>query len=347
MNKLKKAAMFTDIHLGRRNNSEEHNTDCVNYVDWFCEQVKKDKSIDHIYFLGDWYEHRSSINGLTLQYSNRCAKKLNSLGLPIYFIVGNHDLHNRNNRDVFNTEIFEHLSNFNVINDITVLTNVHNSVLLIPYIYENENAELLKHEKVPVALGHLDLAGFILTGEHSISTHGLDHKKFFKKQKRVFSGHFHKRQEADNIHYIGNTFPMDFSDANDNARGMAIYNFETNALEFIDWPDCPKYITCKLSDALEDGDILLSGARVRCTVDVEISYSESIELRNILIESYKLRELFFNETQEKQEVLENTELNEEQLDTQSTHELIKSMLMQIVSEKMDKELLVKIYEGLK
>lgn len=347
MKKLKKAAIFTDIHLGRRNNSEEHNTDCVNYIDWFCEQVKNDSSIDHIYFLGDWYEHRSSINGLTLQYANKCAKKLNNIGLPIYFVVGNHDLHNRNNRDVFNTEIFEHLSNFTLINHITLLKNIHTDVLLVPYIYESETPELLKHANVPVVLGHLELKGFVLTGEYSVSTHGLSHQDFFKNQKRVFSGHFHKRQETDNIHYIGNTFPMDFSDANDNDRGMAIYDFELNSLQYINWEECPKYITCKLSDVLEDTWILIPGARVQCVVDVEISYSESIELRNILIETRKLRELFFIETKDKQETLENTEINEEKLDTQSTHELIKSMLLQIVSEKIDKDLLVEIYEGLK
>jgi hypothetical protein len=98
---------------------------------------------------------------------------------------------------------------------------------------------------------------------------------------------------------------------------------------------------------LENTSILVAGARVQCTVDVEISYSESIELRNILIETHKLRELFFIETQEKQDTLENTEINEEKLDTQSTHELIKSMLLQIVSEKIDKDLLVEIYEGIK
>ena len=140
---------------------------------------------------------------------------------------------------------------------------------------------------------------------------------------------------------------MDFSDANDNDRGMAVYNFETDVLEYINWPACPKYITCKLSDVLEDTSILVSGARVRCTVDVEISYTESIELRNILIQSHRLRELFFIESEEKQETLENTKINEEKLDTQSTHMLIKSMLLQIVSEKIDKDLLVEIYEGIK
>jgi hypothetical protein len=131
------------------------------------------------------------------------------------------------------------------------------------------------------------------------------------------------------------------------ALPISVYDFKSDSLQYINWGDCPKYITCKLSEVLENTSILVAGARVQCTVDVEISYSESIELRNILIETHKLRELFFIETQEKQDTLENTEINEEKLDTQSTHELIKSMLLQIVSEKIDKDLLVEIYEGIK
>ena len=52
--------------------------------------------------------------------------------------------------------------------------------------------------------------------------------------------------------------------------------------------------------------------------------------------------MFFIESKEKQETLENTKIDEEKLDTQSTHMLIKTMLLQIVSEKIDKDLLVEL-----
>jgi len=343
---LKKCAIFTDIHWGRRNNSEDHNIDCDNFIKWFIDNVKNDKTIDHICFLGDWYEHRSSINSITLDYSYNGMKQLNSLDLPFYCLVGNHDLARRNNRSIFTTNPFEPLKNIKLINEPTVVKEIKNKVLFCPYMFHEEYPSLLQYKNIPVVMGHLELKGFVLSGQTNTLEHGPDHKEFFKNQKRVFSGHFHKRQEKDNIHYIGNTFPMDFSDANDNDRGMAIYDYENDRLEYKNWSECPKYINCKLSEVLENNSILLKGSRVNCTVDVEISYSESIELKNILTDTYKLRELFFNETDEKQDVLENTSINEEKLDTQSTHELIKSMLMQIVSDKMDKELLVKIYEGI-
>lgn len=345
--KLKKGAYFSDIHFGRRNNSEEHNKDCIEYIEWFLQQVKKDKSIDHIGFLGDWHEHRSAIDSNTLKYSYNGAKLLNSLDLPFYLLVGNHDCGRRSSRDVFTTNHFEPFTNIILVNEPLLKQSISGDILFCPYLFHEEIEDLSKYNNVDIVFSHLDIKDFILTGEHTKSIHGIDHKKFFKNQKRVFSGHFHKRQEMDNIHYIGNTFPMDFSDANDNDRGMAVYDFESDTLKYINWDACPKYITCKLSDVLEDTSILVSGARVQCMVDVEISYSESIELRNILIETRKLRELFFIESKEKQETLENTKIDEEKLDTQSTHMLIKTMLLQIVSEKIDKDLLVEIYEGLK
>ena len=72
----------------------------MDYVDWFCAQVRSDPTIDHINFLGDWHENRSAINIATLKASLEGARRLNSLGLPIFFIVGNHDLYNRHNREI-------------------------------------------------------------------------------------------------------------------------------------------------------------------------------------------------------------------------------------------------------
>ena len=38
---FKKAACFTDIHFGMKNNARQHNIDCENFVTWFIEEAKK------------------------------------------------------------------------------------------------------------------------------------------------------------------------------------------------------------------------------------------------------------------------------------------------------------------
>ena len=61
-----KAACFTDIHFGNKNNSKQHNRDCADFVDWFIEQGK---DCETCIFLGDWHHHRSATNVSTMNYT--------------------------------------------------------------------------------------------------------------------------------------------------------------------------------------------------------------------------------------------------------------------------------------
>jgi hypothetical protein len=39
-----KFALLTDIHFGKKNNSAIHNQDCVDFIEWFEEQVLSDRN---------------------------------------------------------------------------------------------------------------------------------------------------------------------------------------------------------------------------------------------------------------------------------------------------------------
>ena len=87
---------------------------------------------------------------------------------------------------------------------------------------------------------------------NELSSNDLTHHGY------VFSGHFHKRQVQGKIHYMGNAFPHNYADAWDDKRGMMILDKENNKEpEYIDWDNCPKYRTLKLSQLLEDKEKLL------------------------------------------------------------------------------------------
>lgn len=347
-NKLKKGAMFSDIHWGKKAGSDEHNNDCMNFIDWFCEQVKNDPTIDHIHFLGDWHDHRAAISVNTLMRSYEGAEKLNKLGLPIFFASGNHDLYRRNSSDIFSTYHFSALENFKVMNKVTVLNEIHGKVLFIPFIQEHEYPELLKYSDIPVAMGHLELQGFRITGSGSRLEHGPKSEHIFKHQKRVFSGHLHMRETKGNTTYIGSPFPMDFSDVNDTERGMAVYDFVNDNLEFIDWPDAPRYRKASLTDLLKDPKKILSNnARVRIEVDEEITLEEANELRASLQEKYKLREITLEDSL-KIEDIELTDIEEEieELKLESTGEVIRELIKRIKVDKIDTDLLLKIYDNL-
>jgi DNA repair exonuclease SbcCD nuclease subunit len=339
---LKRAACFTDIHWGKKNNSEIHNQDCLRFVEWFCENVKNNKEIDHIIFMGDWFEHRSAINGLTLDYAYKGAKLLKDLGMPVYFIVGNHDLYYRYSRDVYSTNFFDSLG-FILINEPTVIEETYKPTLLCPFLFESEYPSLAQYFTVPIWFGHFEFKGFVVTGDTKKMDHGPDPDDF-EGPTRIFSGHFHKRQSNKNITYIGNTFPVDFSDANDTERGMSIYDYENDDMVFIDWNECPSYIKTDLKSLIADAvTILKKDATVKCLVNMDIDYEKSIKLKEQLVTKYALRYIELHESPEIDIALQDTEVDDsiDQLD--STDSQVRAMLGTIEAPSIDNDKLIAIY----
>ena len=344
-NTMSKAGIFTDIHFGRKNASEVHNQDCLDFIEWFISKCKEEE-VDHIVFGGDWFEHRDSISGKTLDYSHKAMSRIKEeLGdLPFYFIVGNHDLVFRNNRNTFNTKIFEPFPNMVIIQENLSTEIGGKKVLFCPFLFKDEYAEQISfinsHE---IVYGHFEFKGFVVTGDTKTMDHGPDHTDF-KKCKRIFSGHFHKRQHNGNVHYIGNTFPMDYSDANDLNRGMAIYDYDNDSITYHNWDSGPSYIRCTLSELLESPKkFLKEKGTVSCEADVDFTYDDIIKIQTKLTKKYKLRELSIYEVPE--EYTSSEDIDEEDMESEDRSVVVKNLLRKVKSDKIDSEMLIKIYEG--
>ena len=349
MKKQKRGAFLTDIHFGKKANSPQHNEDCLKFVDWFVEQVKKDGKIDYIAFLGDWNEHRSALNISTLNYSYQGAKKLNAVGLPVYFIIGNHDLYHRNSRDVHSVVNFQEFKNFIVIDQPRIIEEVEGKMLLSPYMFPNEYPDLAKYLSLPFWAGHFEFKGFEVTGSGVIMPTGPEPTDFFGPRD-IISGHFHKRQKQWNITYMGNVFPMDFGDAGDNNRGMMVYDHIQQERTFIDWPDCPKYIKTDLSSVLDGTVTLVPEARVQVLADIPISYEESTFIKKNFTDKYKLREFKLDESPDIQLIISETDGKNvlEGVDKlASVDQLVQLMLNEIESDHIDPAKLNEIYRNLK
>ena len=342
---LHKAAMFTDIHWGKKGNSLEHLQDCTDFMDWFCAQVKNDPTIDHINFLGDWHENRSAINIATLKASLDGARKLNALGLPVFFIVGNHDLYNRHNRDIHSLHHIDELENIIIIDEPVIYEDVGNGTLYSPFLFHNEYENLSEALNVPVWCGHFEFKGFIVTG-HSVEMPTGPDAQNYAKPKKIFSGHFHKRQCKSNIVYIGNTFPMDFSDAGDTGRGMCVYDHVTDVGLFYDWEEGPKYQKCTLSALIDGAYTLKKGGRVRCVVDIEISFEESAKIKQAYMTKFNLREFTLEESKDVSNALIYGDDVENDGDIKSVDDLIMEMLSNIEAPQIDRPLLIQIYQGI-
>lgn len=345
MKKLVRSACFTDIHWGGRSNSKMHNVDCYNFVQWFCKKVKQDGNIDHICFLGDWFDNRSTINVETLNYSHDAAKLLNDLGLPIYFIVGNHDIYHRHTRDVHSSRLFSDFENFCVVDRPQVIKEIGEGAFFTPYLFHSEYENLVEQKAYKTWWGHFEFQGFVITGSDIRMPTGPNADDF-KGPKFIFSGHFHKRQAYNNIVYIGNAFPTNFNDAGDHDRGMMIFDHKTDKVEFINWEQCPKFIKTKLSEILDNGKILLPNARVKCEIDVPIDYEESTYIRDKFCKRYKLREMILEPSPTVQESLTDTEVEMDNTTLMSVDDMVIEMLSKIDNENVDKNKLIRMYREL-
>lgn len=349
--KINKLAMFTDIHWGARGNSVQHNQDNLDYLEWFIANL--DSDVTHIGFLGDWFEHRNAINVQSLQMCTEGIKKLDALGLPIIFLTGNHDLYRRHTRDVHSLNIFGEMKNVILVDSPMWLISGSTKILAVPYLFENEYISLVdKVNEADVVLGHLEFKGFVLTGYNTVMEHGPDHK-MWSKPKKVFTGHFHKRQVVDNVIYIGNVFPTNFGDAGDIERGMAIYDVDNDDVEFRNWDDCPKYEKVNLSKVIEGNWKPAPKTKVKCVIDVDLSYNDAQALREGMIAEFDLRDFVLEEDRAvKQGLLEgeNFRVEESIMDFSGIDDLVVKQLEAAKSDssvKVDLDRLIAIYKELK
>lgn len=343
---LTKSAVFTDIHFGKSQNSERHNQDCIDYIKWFIDQATAHEC-DNIIFMGDWFENRSSINIHTLNYSQKAVDMLNAVGVPVYMIVGNHDCYRKHSRDIHSLVPYKELSNFTVVDEITHLPELSNSVL-VPYLFHHEYAQMREqHLDKATWFGHFEFQGFVVTGHSHKMPTGPNPSEFIGP--RIFSGHFHKRQTLGNITYIGNTFPTTYGDAGDNERGCMIYDHESKTDTYLNWEDCPKFQKIMLSTLLasDPADVITPKARVRCYADTEVDYETTVALKELVTEIFELKEFSIEDIVNLNDVARDTEVEmseDEQLE--DVDHLVVRLLSGINTDKIEAQKLVDIYNGL-
>ncbi len=335
---FKKAAVFTDIHFGLKGNSRVHNQDCEDYVDWFI-QTAKEHGCETALFTGDWNHNRNSLNLTTMDAGLRCLEKIGAAFDKFYMFAGNHDLYYKDKRDVKSTEFARHIPGVTVIEDILV----EDDVALVPWLVGDEWKKM-KDIQAKYLFGHFELPSFYMNAMVQMPDHGELKSEHFVNQEYVFSGHFHKRQKQGKVHYIGNAFPHNYADAWDDERGMMILDKENDADPlYIDWPQCPKYRTVKLSRLIDEKDTLIKpNMYLRVTLDIDISYEEATFIKETFMETYSCREITLIPNKNIEDI--TTDLDIEQFE--SVDQIVSNEIQAIDSEQFNKKLLLDIYNEL-
>jgi hypothetical protein len=336
VNLFKRAIFFTDIHFGLKSNSKTHNQDCLDFIDFVIEQGKL-KQAETCVFLGDWHHNRASINISTLNYSIQAFDKLSEAFTQVVFLPGNHDEYYRDTREMNSIAWLKKYDNVRLFDDITQ----EGDVCVMPWLVGAEFAKVSKIE-CKYMFGHLELPSFYMNAMVRMPDVS-DLKREDLKSETVFTGHFHKRQTAKNITYIGNSFPHNYADAGDDARGAMVLDWGGEP-EYIEWPDAPKYRRFLLSDVLENTDTVLKpNMYCRVELDVDISYEEANFIKEQFIPEFGLRELSIipRVGSEEHALSFEGEVNFESVDS-----IVTSHLTQLDSPQYDKSLMLDIYQNL-
>ena len=336
-NLFKKVAVCTDLHFGLKSNSLVHNQDCSSFIDWFIETAKQN-GCETGMFLGDWSHHRASINMQTLQYSLRSLEKLSAAFERFYFIPGNHDLYYRDRRDIYSTEWARHIPNIQIVNDWFT----DGDVTIAPWLVGDDHKRVPKLQSKYV-FGHFELPHFKMNAMVEMPDHGEISADDFSGVDRVFSGHFHLRQQRKNIHYIGNCFPHNYADAGDANRGMMTLNWGDEP-EYYAWPGQPLYRVTKLSSLIDSADTILTpGMHVRVELDIGISYEEASMIKDTFVKNYNLREMSLIPIKNNSV---DADMAPGSIKFESVDQIVTDQLTNIDSKFYEPNLLLKIYQNL-
>ena len=331
-----KAACFTDIHFGMKNNSKQHNKDCDEFIDWFIQQSE---DCETCIFLGDFHHHRAGINVSTLNYSVENVKKLSKNFDKVYMITGNHDLYYREKRDLSSLPYAELFDNVHLINEKTL---VQDGVAFVPWLVEDEWKQV-RNVKCRYMFGHFELPFFKMNAMVEMPDHGGLKASELSGPEYVFSGHFHKRQSKGNVHYLGSPFPQNYADTWDDERGMMKIQWDGEPV-YTNYPG-PRYRTVPLSKLIDDADTILNNKTYcRATLDVNISYEEATFIKETFSEQYKVREISLIPSKKEEHAQDWKTVDD--IEVENVDQIVYNSLTAVDSEMIDKKLLVDIYNNL-
>lgn len=251
--------------------------------------------------------------------------------------MGNHDEFYKDKREIHSLEFARLFPNIEVVNK----TFTAGDVTIMPWLIADEWKKI-PDIKSRYLFGHLELPSFYMNAMVQMPDHGQVQSSHFVNQEYVFTGHFHKRQNAQNIWYIGNAFPHNYADAGDDDRGMMILEWGGKP-EFKAWPNQPTFRTYKLSQIIDNPEGLLK-ERMHCrvTIDLPISFEEANFIKETFMPQFGLRELML--IPEKVEI----ESNQTPIDIEfeSVDTIVMNQINAIESEAYNKSLLLDIYKDL-
>ena len=224
-----KVAIITDQHFGARKSSKLFHDYFKRFYDNIFFPYLKENNITTVIDMGDTFDNRRAIDLWSIDWAkNNYFSVLDSMGVKLHTIVGNHTAYYKDTNQVNTINLLlNEYKNISIYPEAEEITIDKLKILLLPWI-NSENQEktfdLIKKSNAKVAMGHLELNGFVATRGHMMED-GMD-SDILSKFDKVYSGHYHTRSTDGKIYYLGNPYELYWNDVND-SRGFHIFDTET------------------------------------------------------------------------------------------------------------------------
>ena len=231
-----KIAIINDTHFGARGDSQIFFDYFMRFFDDVFFPYLEEHNIDTIIHAGDLMDRRKFINlNILNQVRTRFMDKLKSKNIKMHCILGNHDVYYRNTNEI--NSIRELFSNDLTLYEKPEVVNFDGlDIALLPWVNKTNKdqcVEFIKTASAPILIGHLELNGYqVMRG---VDFQGGMDKDPFDRYEKVLSGHFHCRQEKENVYYMGTQYQITFSDLHEK-KGFHVLDTESRDIEFIENP---------------------------------------------------------------------------------------------------------------
>lgn len=245
-----KVWLISDTHFGIKNNDDVWLNTFNDYfqnelIPFLKKNVSKDDILIHC---GDVFDNRKTIGLNTINVVLDIFSKLNDIFNNIKIITGNHDMYNKNIRDIVSIDIIKHFSHVTIYKSESYEIIDNKKCLFIPFCNEPDEEKNIinkyRRSGIDYIFCHSDIANTMLgAGNYSHSKLELENYNNIE----VYSGHIHYRSSTKNIHYIGTPYSITRNDYN-NSKGVYSLELQSGKLDFFENTTSPKFLKINYKD---------------------------------------------------------------------------------------------------
>ena len=154
-----KSLVFTDLHVGISNDKPSRQKIAEKVVDEIIDRIEME-GVKQVFFLGDLFHQRTSIEVTSLNVANDLVRKLAGV-CEVFLLQGNHDLYEKCNSVITSLNIFD-LNNVTLVAVPTEVKLNGQSVLLVPWLcgttLNDSISKLGLADQYDIMMGHFDIA---------------------------------------------------------------------------------------------------------------------------------------------------------------------------------------------